>query len=35
MNYRQNYRPGSRRVDALQAVACCLVFVCIGVLLAL
>ena len=33
--FRQNYLPGSRRVAALQAIACCLVFACIGVVLAL
>lgn len=32
---RQTYRPGNRRVAQLQAVACCLAFAAIGVVLAL
>lgn len=33
--FRQNYRPGSRRVAISQALACCMVFAAIGVVLAL
>lgn len=33
--FRQNYLPGSRRVAVAQAMACCMVFAAIGVVLAL